>query len=161
MKPPKDIKEHLRYDSTTGYLWWIKPGLARQLHRLAGTYNRDYPSVRFRWKIYYVHHVAWFLKTGKYPVQEVDHKDGNPRNNKWNNLRMATRSQQLQNARKSSANTSGHKGVVWSKEKQKWVAQIKHHRKTKHLGYHSEIKKACAAYAAAARKQFGEFARVH
>lgn len=89
---------------------------------------------------------------------DVDHCDGDGLNNRRANLRHATRSQNMHNQRLSAANTSGYKGVVWSKAASKWQAQIKVNRKCKVIGCFSRVEDAAAAYAAASadlHKGFG------
>lgn len=93
------------------------------------------------------------------PKVEVDHIDHNGLNNRRNNLRVATHSQNAQNRVISPlCNTSGHKGVVWHKRHAKWQAQIKIYGKIKHLGYFERIEDAVVAYNKAAAETFGEFA---
>jgi hypothetical protein len=79
--------------------------------------------------------------------------------NRWANLRMATRAQNKANTRPCAANTSGVKGVHWHKSAHKWRARIKVNGKRRHLGFFCTPESAAAAYAAAAEKYFGEFSR--
>jgi len=88
----------------------------------------------------------------------VNHRDGNGLNNHRENLRLATHIENTRNQRKSSANTSGHKGVCWHKHVGKWMAQIGDNGKIVNLGYFDDIKDAAAAYREAAAKYHGEFA---
>lgn len=87
----------------------------------------------------------------------VDHIDGNGLNNRRSNLRIASCAQNLWNAGKSARNTTGFKGV--SRKKEKYSAKIRVARKLYHLGTFDTPQDAHAAYCAAARKHFGEFAR--
>lgn len=156
----KQLSLHLHYDPKTGLFWWIKSGLARQKNKPAGTIREDgYVLVCFAYKQYYAHRLAWLLMTGKWPAKEIDHKDGNPANNRWNNLRAANRANQLQNSRIKRSNTSGYKGACWAEKESRWLASITLNGKNKFLGYYSTKELAHAAYADAAKKHFGEFAR--
>lgn len=92
------------------------------------------------------------------PGEEIDHKDGNPLNCLDNNLRICTHSQNNHNQKLSSNNTSGWKGVCWSKQNQKWQAYITVGGKQIHLGFFSIKEDAARAYNVAAIKYFGEFA---
>lgn len=87
--------------------------------------------------------------TGEWPVDEIDHRDGNPSNNIWGNLRAATRADQLQNT-KDRANGSGYRGV--SRFRNKWQAGIGIGGKRIHLGHFTDPAKAHAAYLAAKAK---------
>lgn len=90
---------------------------------------------------------------------DVDHIDGNGINNRRGNLRLATRSQNLANQKIGRANKSGHKGVSWDSERQKWTAKVMQHGKTYNLGRFKHIDDAAAAYLDFAKQRFSEFAR--
>jgi hypothetical protein len=83
--------------------------------------------------------------TGKFPKLDIDHIDGNGINNKWNNLREVTRSQNCRNIKLASNNTSGFIGVRWNEENKKWRALIGIDRKSKHLGYFDNLEEAIMA----------------
>jgi hypothetical protein len=89
---------------------------------------------------------------------QVDHKDQNKLNNQRNNLRAATRSQNGANCGKQQNNTTGFKGVCWSKWAQKWQASIGVSGKVIHLGYWNSAIAAACAYNRAAHKYFGPYA---
>lgn len=94
----------------------------------------------------------------------IDHRDGLLLNNRRGNLRLATYSQNNQNRvpnKSGKAHGARFKGVSWNESWQKWMAYIAIDRKTKNLGgYASEIE-AASAYDDAARRLFGEFARLN
>jgi hypothetical protein len=90
----------------------------------------------------------------------VDHEDHNGLNNQHFNLRKATDSQNGANRRKFVA-SSTFKGVTWNKKAGKWQAQIKVNGQSTYLGLFSREQDAAAAYDAAARECFGEFAYVN
>ena len=66
--------------------------------------------------------------------EEIDHIDLNPLNNCRNNLRIATSSQNKMNRLAPVNNTSGFKGVSWSKNAKKWAAYINIDGKRHYLG---------------------------
>jgi len=92
---------------------------------------------------------------------DVDHIDGNGLNNQRSNLRLATRSQNMGNSKKHVDNSSGAKGVTWSRDKKKWEARIRCGHRRMHIGYFANIEDAAHAYDAKARELFGEFARLN
>lgn len=91
----------------------------------------------------------------------TDHKNNNPLDNRRENLRICTNSQNQMNTKVQINNTSGFKGVVWNKIAKKWVAQIKLNNKLKNLGRYINPIDAARAYNAAAIKYHGEFASLN
>lgn len=81
-----------------------------------------------------------------------------PSNDRWANLRLATRSQNFANQRAYKSNRLGIKGVSIRKNG-RFLAQIQVHGKKINLGYHDTAESASAAYFAAAKQHFGEYAR--
>ncbi len=106
---------------------------------------------------HYAHRLIFFMVKGRWPEGEIDHIDGNPANNRWSNLREATRTENNRNRSTQSNNTSGVTGVVWLARRGKWRASIVVNRRKIHLGYFTEFEEAVAARCAAEVKYFGEF----
>jgi len=92
---------------------------------------------------------------------EPDHISGNRLDNRKQNLRPATRSQNLMNKGMQSNNQSGYRGVHWFKHASLWTAKIQKNRQVTHLGYFHTPEEAAHAYDGAARELFGEFARLN
>lgn len=90
---------------------------------------------------------------------EVDHIDGDGLNNRRENLRLATKSQNQANRGPSAVSTSGLKGVSFHRRVGMWQAFIKARGKVYWLGYHATPEDAHKAYASSARDLFGEFGR--
>ena len=84
--------------------------------------------------------------------REVDHKDGNGLDNRRNNLRVATLSQNRFNAGKYSTNKSGYKGVSFDAQSRRWVAQIAAHGKKFSLGRYNTPEDAARAHDAVAKR---------
>jgi len=89
--------------------------------------------------------------------QEWDHADRNKLNNRKANLRLATRSQNMQNVGPRRSNRCGLKGVTGTKYG-RWVARISKDGKRRTIGVFSTKEEAACAYDAAAKKLFGKFA---
>ena len=93
---------------------------------------------------------------------EVDHINGDGLDNRKENMRLCSHSQNLQNQRNdSSRGSSIYRGVSWSKKDKKWVAQICKEYSNEILGYFKDEKEAGLAYNKAALVYFGEFAKLN
>lgn len=88
----------------------------------------------------------------------VDHKDGDTTNNRIDNLRLSTHSENSRNKPISSRNKSGCVGVGWNKRKNRWAAEINVNNKRIRLGLYKDYNEAVAARRKAEPKHHGEFA---
>ncbi len=88
----------------------------------------------------------------------VDHINHNTLDNRKENLRLCTQSQNSMNRRLRKDNASGFKGVSWHKIIKKWVVYIRVDGSNKNLGYYDALEKAVHVYDAAAKEHQGEFA---
>jgi hypothetical protein len=150
------------YDSESGKLFWkIRPAQRVHIGDEAGSPdNQGYLRVRHQGKFHKVHRIIWKMFYGPIPPGYcIDHINGNPSDNRLENLRLATRSENRCNSKKPRTNTSGLKGAFWNKKTQKWKAQIRILGRQKHLGYFLTAEEAHAAYLAAANIYHGAFAR--
>lgn len=89
---------------------------------------------------------------------EVDHTNHNKLDNRKENLRVCTRSQNARNTHKHVGNTSGYKGVSIDSSRNKWQAHIKVEGRRINLGRFDDVLLAAKTYDLAAKKYFGEFA---
>ena len=92
---------------------------------------------------------------------EVDHINGNALDNRKQNLRVCTKSQNMMNRGAQKNNTSGFKGVYWNARKDKWMVTIGLNSKYIFIGYFSCKIEAAQAYNKAALKYHGEFAKIN
>lgn len=90
---------------------------------------------------------------------QIDHIDGNGLNNRKENLRVVTPAQNLKNRRLSRHNTSGFKGVSWSKSRQKWMANIFSDGRAYHLGEYDSPEEAHKAYVEGSKRYHGDYGR--
>jgi hypothetical protein len=87
----------------------------------------------------------------------IDHKKHNKNDNRKNELRKVTKSQNSMNLKTPVNNTSGYKGVSWSKVANKWHASIQKNKISYHLGYFDDINDAVNIRKATEEKLFGEY----
>lgn len=101
----------------------------------------------------YMHRLAWLLHTGSWPAAEIDHRNGVRHDNRIENLREATRRENMQNQRAARVSNLSSRfiGVNWMKTKAKWRAEIRINGKKKHLGLFEVEADAAAAYIEAKR----------
>lgn len=157
------LRELLHYDPLTGVFTWK---VTRSNNAPAGTVcdykSHGYVSVRIDYMLYGAHRLAWLYMTGEWPANEVDHKDNCILNNKWENLRQATKLQNRRNMGfRKKQNTSGYKGVSWCSRLDMWVAQIGIDYGSKYIACGRDPKELAKKYDEAATRYFGEFARTN
>ena len=153
------LRRILRYDPKTGAFTWLvdRTGKTRAGDTAGGFAKNGYHYISVRGRKYQASHLAWVYITDRWPTPfEMDHINGNPSDNRFNNLRRATRSKNMANTR--WFNPSGYKGASPTKEG-RWRAQITKNYKNHHLGAFDTPQEAHAAYVKASRELFGSFAR--
>lgn len=163
------LRARLAYDLKAGiFTWQAKPSGTKDAARWnsryagkpAGSPNRDgYINIKIDGRLHPAHRLAWLYVHGHWPVLEIDHRNGIRADNRLQNLREATRTEQMHNLRRPTTNTSGFKGVSLYQGK-RWRAYIHLNGKPKHLGYFLTAELAHAAYCKAALAARGEFARL-
>ena len=150
------FKETFCYNPKTGALTnRISRGSRAPKGSTVGTpagsnYKGDSPfSFWFLGRKHYVHRVAWAISYGYWPL-EIDHIDRNPQNNRLDNLREVTRSENQRNQGIYKNNTSGVTGVYQTKKGYgRWYAQISINGITRSLGgYACQFDAICARKAA-------------
>jgi hypothetical protein len=138
------------YDFINSYTWALRVNFRNPQLR--------YAQVTFNGENIAMHHLVLAATEGF----DVDHVNGNGLDNRKENLRLATRSQNVMNSRKSRRNCSSKfKGVSWVQHMNQWKAEITLNGKRKYLGCHDEEISAARAYNRAAIRYFGEFARLN
>lgn len=151
-KPSADeVKEWLHYDQSSGEFRWNKRGKGgrRVVGEIAGTVNlQGYIQIGLFGTRYLAHRLAWLCMTSEWPPKgmTIDHENGDRVDNRWSNLRLATKQQNVRNSRKPKHNTSGFKGVSWVAETKVWRASIKVSGKTKSKSGFKTAEEAHRAY---------------
>lgn len=163
-RSPLPDAEYLRslfsYEPDTGHLRWKVDRAAKKVGDIAGAQRPSgYIQVGIDFKLYRAHLIIWKMVTGDEPKSQIDHENTIKNDNKWSNLREATKSQNMANVGLIGSNTTGAKNVFWYKAYQKWAVQVWKDRKAHFGGYHDTIECAQAAAQSLRAELFGEFAR--
>lgn len=172
-------KSIFRYDPENGKLFWKERSPNMFLEKKKSpehccaiwnannankeiTYKNNYGYIvaRINRKSYLASRIIWLLNYGENPKFEIDHIDMNKENNKIDNLRPSSRSQNGCNRGLQKNNISGYKGVGFCRVKNKWRSRIMINKKEKFIGYFDTPKEAYEAYKRAARQYHGEYARI-
>ena len=161
-----ELQKCVRYSADTGDLFWCarprehfasegfwKAWNVKFAGRLVQRKDaRGYPILRLtiKGKKYQLrtHRAIFAIQTGEWPPADIDHRNRRRDDNRWTNLRPATRAENVQNTLQVH-NASGLPGVFWSKRQGKWWARIKAEGKRRHLGSFTTAEEAHAAYLAA------------
>lgn len=146
------LKSHY-YDPVTG-LFYRRWSLGK-LKKISSKSKRGYLHCGINYSNYLVHRLAWLYMTGEWPEGDIDHIDGNPSNNKWENLRAGSRSDNHENLKtaKSTNKSTGLLGAFSNcKPNDKFVAKIQVKGCIKCLGTFDTPEKAHQAYLTAKRE---------
>lgn len=144
----EQVREIFDYDYENG--WLIK-----KTFRNGCPYNKPvghkpicngYGTVRIGDKKYYTHRVIWLWHKGTWPEHEIDHIDQNKINNRIENLRDVSASDNQHNVSIRKDNSSGYPGVYWDKQNEKYHARICVKNKEIFLGLYETKEDAFLAY---------------
>jgi len=157
MLTKEQLKEVLDYSPETGVWVWKKATRKGFTGKRAGQLSRGYRYIRLFGRLYLEHRLAFLYMEGEIPPQQVDHINRVRADNRWDNLRHASHTENCHNMW-SNRNTSGVKGVSWDKKNSKWLAQISVNGKQMNLGRFATKEEAAAAHKSAAKVLHGSFA---
>jgi hypothetical protein len=151
------------FDYQNGQLIWkVKKARCVKIGTAAGSISTanglKYVCVEIDGSSHKLHRLNFLYHYGYLP-KCVDHKDGNTLNNKIENLREATLSQNSQNGKFRTSNTSGYKNVSFEKRHNKWRVLLRVNGINKSFGYYDDLELAGLVAAEARDKFCGQFAR--
>lgn len=180
--PVEMLRRIVNYDPSTGLFFWS----FKTADDCVGSENRSADDVASWWNSKYsgkpaflsenghgylrakingtailAHRAAWAMMTGEHPVHEIDHINRDKSDNRWKNLRQATRLENSRNRSPRSDALSGFLGVSWSRKNDRWRASICVNKRPRSLGYFDLEVDAARAYDASALLYFGEFASLN
>lgn len=159
------LKQVLHYNPETGiFTGLIARGKRTDcVGKVIGKYpnSHGYVLIVIDYIKYSAHHLAWFYMTGEWPKwgdAEVDHRNRNRADNKWENLRKFAHQKNSFNHPIEKNNTSGILGVSFDAQIKRWRPSISPNGRMKHLGRFDTIEEALSARIAADKTIFGEYA---
>jgi hypothetical protein len=141
---PEELKSVFTYDPETGVIKWaIQPNPRIDITQPAGyTKWNGYRQIKYKGFPYMGEVLAWVLYYGKYPERELDHRDGNPDNNRIGNLRDVSH---FGNMRNMPCHRNGHI-LGTTKKGNRWQASATVQGKRKYIGLFATQEEAHKAY---------------
>lgn len=158
------VKALLDYDGDTGTLTWKFRGRewfptalsqhtfnTRFAGKEAGRVNpsNGYHETSLFYRLYKSHRLIWLWMTGAWPEDFIDHINHDKGDNRWANLRAATKDENVKNVPLRADNITGIPGVSQYPKSGKWYSRIKSGGRVIHLGQFDSFEKAVIARKAA------------
>jgi hypothetical protein len=117
------VKKMFSYQN--GHLFWTKEKKSVDHNSPAGYVDPEgYGQISLDFHRLKTHRLIWFWHYGQWPKEEIDHIDGDPHNNKIENLRDVTKQQNMRNRGSNKNNKLGIKNICWSEQRQSYVVQF-------------------------------------
>lgn len=144
--------QRIAYDPATGLFRWTVSIAGLSVGKRAGCISNDgYRVIKLDGKQIRAGRLAWFLTYNEWPIAEIDHINGDRKDDRLENLRVVTRAENAQNKAAAQVNnlSCGLLGVSWSRKHKRWRAKIMANNVRYHLGYFKTAEEAHAAYMSA------------
>lgn len=168
MLTANELRQLLEYDPATGvFIWKERPnGSVSWNKRFAGKVagrtipnGRGYLEIVIGGKLYFSHRLAWFYVTDAWPIENIDHADGDKTNNRFGNLREASASQNGWNANGHRDSALGLKGVYRQTRCETYTANFRVNKRRVYVGAFNSPEDAAAAVSQARKQHHGQFAK--
>ena len=148
----KSFHDTFTYNPDTGEITRIETG------KVTGTRMKiGYLKTGHNYKEYYCHRLAWYLMTGDWPENQIDHINGVRDDNRWCNLREATGQENMWNT-PGHNNLSGYKNVHFHRRSGKWHVYFRVNGSNKSFGYYDDVELAGLVAEEARNKYRNEYA---
>lgn len=147
------LREILHYDPGTGeFRWRTQDECEHRGGEIAGCSMRsDYWCIHVDGRSYRAHQLAWLYMTGEWGRPLIDHRDGDPFNNRWRNLRVSDRLNSASHCKLRRSDRSVFAGISLDRRSGQWTARICNGKRVYSLGRFPTNEAAHEAYAMAAR----------
>jgi hypothetical protein len=152
------LRRLLDYDPETGHFYWkVMIGDRSPVGKRAGGERNGYWRIKIDGIYYRASRLAFLIVHGYWPSELVDHINRNRLDDRIVNLREASPAQNLVNSKLRKDNSTGYKGVQFSKKNGKYQALGHRNGKPVHLGFFDDPEKASAAYIGFSRGVYGDY----
>lgn len=129
-----DVLDILRYEPETGFLYWLPRTFGKEASRfnsrwsgkragcgsIVDGYRRISLTINGVRKVHFEHRLIWFMIHGSWPIGDIDHLNHDRNDNRIENIRDVSKSDNQKNGGLGTRNKSGHIGVCWATRKKRW-----------------------------------------
>jgi hypothetical protein len=155
----EEARRRFSYDRHTGEFRWKNSDTPWRNGSIAGNAKDGYREVNILGRAYRVHRIIWLMETGTFPPKGllIDHENGNRSDNRWANLRLATRSQNNHNRHVARSDSlSGIRGVKYLPRRDRYVPILRINGRERKFGYFKNACDAAERFAEIERQYRGE-----
>lgn len=141
----EDASKLLIYSAETGKFTWktTRNGMAKEGQEAGCGHSDGYMQIRLFNKAYLAHRLAFLIMEGRWP-EEIDHINGDRKDNRWVNLRECNRTENMRNKRRRK-DSPGITGVSWQANCSRWKVHAGTGRDGKKIAvYHDSLLDAVA-----------------